>query len=462
MGVGRLRLGYLRIYKRTVPIHYAAAPKPTAGGSDCLSPVRGDQARWRMVKAASPSISPRPQKPDAKPETGSGPPPHRYDAHLDRSEEPAFAMSTIPYPVRMWAILIVFGLLGFVFPYFWILAGVGAWGLLTDKPIPPEDTTPLSPVARWPTLTPDDPDWVEGFQGLCESPAETAFLDAMIGDFGLKPDRGVLRGGGIAMQLQVKFPPYRVDFLVDGWLVVEIDGAAYHSSPEQSANDAKRDAFLQGLGLTVLRITARAVFQTPGEALRAVKASLRVGKGTPSANSQETKGADVAPKQPWSLNRFVEGINRATEDLNRYVSAAAAEQAALSEPELAFHAERVLINSGFEHAKRQVEHEEFKSRADDATRRYYEEAHARLTRILQEQEPRPIQKVEVRPFRAPAVHPDPDIAQRIQSAFQNLVEQRKAFLEDARARLRADPKIRPLVQGHIEKLGDTSVWKLIA
>ncbi|WP_443018997.1 endonuclease domain-containing protein [Sphingobium sp. MI1205] len=45
---------------------------------------------------------------------------------------------------------------------------------------------------------------------------------------------------------------YRADFLVDDKLVVEIDGATYHSSPEAVARDRQRDEDMRREGYTVL------------------------------------------------------------------------------------------------------------------------------------------------------------------------------------------------------------------
>jgi UvrD/REP helicase N-terminal domain/Protein of unknown function (DUF559) len=50
--------------------------------------------------------------------------------------------------------------------------------------------------------------------------------------------------------------PYRADFLVEGRLVVECDGAAWHT-PEV---DARRDEHLRSLGYPTVRLTGRAIF----------------------------------------------------------------------------------------------------------------------------------------------------------------------------------------------------------
>jgi very-short-patch-repair endonuclease len=65
-----------------------------------------------------------------------------------------------------------------------------------------------------------------------------------------------LRRKGLHPVFQVQIPTVgRVDMLVDDWLVIEVDGRAYHSSPEQFERDRHRDARLVALGYTVLRFS---------------------------------------------------------------------------------------------------------------------------------------------------------------------------------------------------------------
>jgi very-short-patch-repair endonuclease len=65
---------------------------------------------------------------------------------------------------------------------------------------------------------------------------------------------------GYSLQTQVVLDPAgRVDFLIDGWLVVELDGRRTHDDPVQFAEDRRRDAELTRRGLIVLRFTWTAV-----------------------------------------------------------------------------------------------------------------------------------------------------------------------------------------------------------
>lgn len=78
----------------------------------------------------------------------------------------------------------------------------------------------------------------------------------MIEAYQLAPRFGSLVGKDLKLDFQVEEGRYRADFLANDWLVIEIDGAAWHSSPEAQARDQLRDTYFEGLGYTVLRIPA--------------------------------------------------------------------------------------------------------------------------------------------------------------------------------------------------------------
>jgi very-short-patch-repair endonuclease len=62
----------------------------------------------------------------------------------------------------------------------------------------------------------------------------------------------------------------RFDFAVtrDGCplLLIECDGAAFHSSPEQKANDAATDQAADDRGIPLLRLTGKDIYRDPNEA----------------------------------------------------------------------------------------------------------------------------------------------------------------------------------------------------
>lgn len=50
-------------------------------------------------------------------------------------------------------------------------------------------------------------------------------------------------------------PAGRTDFVIDGWLVVEVDGFTFHSARERRNEDLRRDAELRRRGFVVLRFS---------------------------------------------------------------------------------------------------------------------------------------------------------------------------------------------------------------
>lgn len=77
---------------------------------------------------------------------------------------------------------------------------------------------------------------------------------------------------GHAVELQVPFEGVGfVDILVDGWLVIECDSKAHHSSWRQQLKDYRRDLALAQAGHPVLRLTAQDILYRP----EAVHAALR-------------------------------------------------------------------------------------------------------------------------------------------------------------------------------------------
>ena len=76
---------------------------------------------------------------------------------------------------------------------------------------------------------------------------------------------------------QVREPAGRVDILIEEWLVVELDGWAFHSGPAQFAEDRRRDAELTARGFVVLRFTFEQVLRQREWWLGLVRATYRRG-----------------------------------------------------------------------------------------------------------------------------------------------------------------------------------------
>lgn len=80
------------------------------------------------------------------------------------------------------------------------------------------------------------------------------------------PIESILRLGlvrlGIDFDLQVWMLPFhRVDFLIGGWLIIEVDGKRYHVEDEDFEADRERGAMLAAWGYRVLRFSYRQVVE---------------------------------------------------------------------------------------------------------------------------------------------------------------------------------------------------------
>lgn len=190
-------------------------------------------------------------------------------------------------------LVIIFVLVGFIFPFSFALAALTAFSIYHDVSRPTVDGR--QGHNRLKDLTAESHDWRDRFEAVCESPAETAFLNTMVTTFDLKPDNGILTGGGLKLFLQVPVSFYRLDFLVDNHLVVEIDGAAYHSSPEAIERDKERDSFLTRLGYEVLRIPAKMTLYSPQEVIPLVESARAIAqlKDNESKRKEDDRRAEV-------------------------------------------------------------------------------------------------------------------------------------------------------------------------
>lgn len=173
-----------------------------------------------------------------------------------------------------WLFWVAFGWTAFTFAFVFaspliLLQLVVIWGV-TAWIRPKDDDTPRPP-SKLESLTAEDENWLRYFQNHCESPAEFAFLDAMVAAFELIPVKGRLKGEGLTLQMQVPVMSYRLDFLIDDRLVVEIDGARWHSSPDAIERDAERDKALSANGYEILRIPAKITLYNSDEAITLVR-----------------------------------------------------------------------------------------------------------------------------------------------------------------------------------------------
>jgi len=106
-------------------------------------------------------------------------------------------------------------------------------------------------IAEWNDLVATSPEchraYLDAIDGICESGTESIFW-FRTKKFGLKISR------------QIHIPGVgRVDFRIGPKLIIEVDGAAYHTDPVAFHRDRHRDAVLSALGYRVLRFSYRQV-----------------------------------------------------------------------------------------------------------------------------------------------------------------------------------------------------------
>ena len=91
----------------------------------------------------------------------------------------------------------------------------------------------------------------------------------------------LFRSNGIRYEAQVFLPGIgRVDFLLDGFLIVEIDGFAFHSKREDMLRDRNRNNTSAVNGYAVLRYMPEHVWFSPDQVLAEIKAVLAARYGT--------------------------------------------------------------------------------------------------------------------------------------------------------------------------------------
>lgn len=87
-----------------------------------------------------------------------------------------------------------------------------------------------------------------------------------------------LTSAGIRFRQQEKIAGVgRVDFVIGTRLVIEVDGAEFHTGREAFERDRARDARLSALGYRVLRFSHRQLISDPALVLRAIVAAIARG-----------------------------------------------------------------------------------------------------------------------------------------------------------------------------------------
>lgn len=105
----------------------------------------------------------------------------------------------------------------------------------------------------------------EKLVGLSDSGLETLFVVR-------------IRAWGVLVRQQVRIAGHAVDVLIGEWLITQLDGWAYHSSPADRQRDLAHDRELGARGYTVLRFTYSDVVTDWARVERAVSRAIAQGR----------------------------------------------------------------------------------------------------------------------------------------------------------------------------------------
>lgn len=319
--------------------------------------------------------------------------------------------------------------------------------------VPEKQKEPPKPAPRYrkdARVSASETEWQRYAEGHCESPAEVAFLRAMITSLGMRPHLGALVSEGVRLDFQVEDGRYRVDFLVNHWLVVEIDGAAYHSSPEAQLRDRVRDRYFESLGYSVLRIPAKLVFQEPRQAVKKVQSAISVGKRVT---------APPAPVSKGGLERLRDTAN-ALERASEAAEKRELVRKTISKLEEALSAEENALNNALRMANVTLELREYIANASASSRAAFLES-GRILGVAPEENP--INSIPPMPryikFTRPILTGDDWVDGRISDLFGRIETRREIIFADIINQINEKPNVRPLVKNALEAMGRNDIWE---
>ncbi|HBH59209.1 MAG TPA: hypothetical protein DDY41_13985, partial [Arthrobacter bacterium] len=91
--------------------------------------------------------------------------------------------------------------------------------------------------------------------------------------------RLLFESAGLQFRRQVQISGVgRVDFLIDGWLIVEINGFQFHSSRAAWRKDMTRSNIAQTQGHAVLSYAPEQIWNSPDMVLQEIRAVLERGR----------------------------------------------------------------------------------------------------------------------------------------------------------------------------------------
>lgn len=327
-----------------------------------------------------------------------------------------------------------------------LVVAIGAFVLWHFVPRRPKELPKPAPRYRNdPNVSVDQADWRRFAEAHCESPAELAFLQAMIESLNMRPHNGSLIADGIRLDFQVGEGRYRVDFLVNQWLVVEIDGAAYHSSPEARMRDAERDRFFEGLGYTVLRLPAKLVFERPASAVDQVKSAVVVGKReVPLELTDPVKSSGMA-RLSRTAALFAKNVEMAEKK--------SAIKRGLMKAEVAFAAEQSAWKAALEMARQRQDHDEYLANLGPDGRTLYQQCLADLRAASGVHETRELPSPFYEAFVRPDLTEDEWVNDNLRSGFDQISARRDEKFRSMREVIKGNPELKKYIEVALIDLG---------
>jgi len=285
--------------------------------------------------------------------------------------------------------------------------------------------------------------WMDHYRAACESPAEVAFLEAMVSAFNLRPVGGpgsTLKGSGLSLRMQVWVGRYRLDFLANDSLVIEVDGAKWHSSEEAKLRDSTRDASLRTRGYAVLRLPAKIPLYDPDRAVADVGSYVAIWDWQ---DPQQDQGSRLLMYHELERRRGEETVAKHMRPVR-----AALRMEKLAVIRAAVKAGGVLGVS------------RFNSSSESAVP--LERAFARWTaKISSETSDEAEFTLPVSPLVPPENHSDIIINDDINRSYAALLEERRSFLLDLGRWMKIDPGLPALVEKHLKRLDAEHCWQAI-
>jgi len=306
----------------------------------------------------------------------------------------------------------------------------------------------LTPETDWQTVTTANPNWLDLFDDLCDSPPEIELLHAFVESYGLTPHDGTLQSRILKLRLQVPMKPYRVDFLINDKIIVEVDGKTYHSSEHSVKRDLGRDNYFHGQGFAVIRIPAQDIFADAQAAVAKIMRSSELKLNPPPQSAVKSK--------PFNLSDALAGIGKAISDVNSFVEQAQVTakvgKDALAEQREAFYRESKAIDRAISVALKRRDGERYRAQSAD---------HAAWYDAAQPQQGPSHFAKPLPEFRAPAATDDPEQDAALQRAFALLVQERSKYFLRIRDRMRADAALSATVRDKLCREGRTTLWNAI-